>query len=353
MARTKMTPRKRMCGYLPPRVSEAMLAVIRPQDAYEQWERRREQALEQLQREVEEQQQLEQQQQEQSEEEEDPEEVEMMDAEQGQHQEAPAGEQEAPAGQQVAPGGDGSGDDPVDSDDSDDDDDGEQPTPPPSPPAQPPQPERRWTSTVYVRDGGDHFYHTRLLSMLRDHYGSSRVGVEYHSSFWTHPDHPGYWSTEVRVRVTNRTMRAAEQVTSHFALSDRTTQAAGIADAARQALYAYRDRLWGEIEFESDRYLPRRRSGEAACRIASVAEETDPQLVAAVAALATTNTELDAALDENQLLRNRLLAAYEKIENLETMMGAPPPRSPVFAGESPPRKRARYGDVSVRTTVDP
>ncbi|CAN6195064.1 unnamed protein product [Urochloa humidicola] len=169
----------------------------------------------------------------------------------------------------------------------------------------------------------------------------------------THERYTNFWRTQVHVRVRDHYARAARERTIHFAICDRDSQEAGIADAARQALYAYRQSFFPQIQHRTERYYPRRMSGTAACTIASTAGEEDPQLVSTVALAAALNTELDATLEENYRLREELDIAYFRIEAMEEHLGGPAYREPEYRGESPPRKRTRYGSVASCTTVDP
>ena len=157
----------------------------------------------------------------------------------------------------------------------------------------------------------------------------------------------------MHVRVTDEVARAAREISVHYALSDRDTQEAGIADAARQAYYVYRHKFFAKIKDEPERYHPRRKSGATACTIASTADVQDPQLASTVALVATLNTELDAVTDENAMLRRKLTAMQEKNEELQHQLGGPAPRSPEYRGESPPRRRPRYNSSDAHTTVDP
>ncbi|CAO2141440.1 unnamed protein product [Urochloa humidicola] len=340
MAHTKRTARKRTCGYLSPRIKEATLEACIP-DAYEEWKKRREERqLQQESQEVE-------QEKCQEDLEEDPEEVEQYvssDSAEVQHQR----QQETAGKPLTATGGDPSGD----PDDGGDDDDEESHAPPPPP--QGIDAGRGWIVFSFVRDGGDTFFHRRLIRLLRDYYGAGQVGVEYHSYWWAHQRYSNFWRTQVHIRVSDSVVRAARERSIHFAIADRETQEAGIADAARQALYVYRDKLYPMIQHQAEKWYPRRKRGWAACTIASTAEVGNAQLVAQVVLTAVLNTELDAALEENSRLRERLNTAYSRIEVMEEhFMGAPAPRSPTYRAESPPRKRTYYGDAAGRTTVTP
>ncbi|CAN6218048.1 unnamed protein product [Urochloa humidicola] len=188
--------------------------------------------------------------------------------------------------------------------------------------------------------------------MLQRHYGMGYVGVSYHCKWWTHDCFPSFWRVKVQVRVPDPTARAARRMTWHSALSDRETIEAGIGDAARQAYFRYWHELWPEIQERADRYHPRRASGETACTIASTAEVIDRQLASTVSLVAILNTNVDALSDENHLLRTRVTELQERIIEMESQAGLPTPRSPERRAESPPRKRARYGTATARTTVE-
>ncbi|CAN6163058.1 unnamed protein product [Urochloa humidicola] len=348
MVCTKLTPHKSTYRLLPPHVHESSL-VSSYRDAYQEWRRGLEEEL--LRR----QQEGGPQQAQPEEEEEDPEEVEQLNSdsereqEQLEHQQQRDQEQREEEQQQLVAGGEPGGDPDDDGDDDEDDEDehsdqdeGEEHV------ERPPG----WVVHDYTRDGGDCYYHCRLIKMLRRHYGTGNVGVEYHCQWWTHDHFHNFWRTKVQVRVPDQWARAARRMTEHSALSDRHTMEAGICDAARQAYYRYRQRLLGVIQNRPDRYNPRRERGETACTIASTAGVTDPQLVSTVSLVAVLNTDLDAVSEENHMLRNRITALEARIIELESQAGQPAPRSPEYHAESPPRKRARYGIVEARTTVE-
>ena len=65
-------------------------------------------------------------------------------------------------------------------------------------------------------------------------------------------------------------LQALRVMSTHNALSPRSTQMAALTDAARQAFFAYRDYFWATISEDEDRHYPRRRRGEIAARIAPV-----------------------------------------------------------------------------------
>ncbi|KAF8666026.1 hypothetical protein HU200_053895 [Digitaria exilis] len=237
MARTRQTPRRPKMSELPYRVAEYPLKRQNP-DTYKDW------AAEELQ---------------QKPEEEDPEEREPETSK------SAVGEQEE---QMVATTEEEMDADPGDA--FDDDEVTRSRTPVLSPHQIAPR-TPRWIVYNFVWDGGDHFYHNRLLRVLRARYSFGRVGVEYRSEWWTHVLYRSFWRTSVHVRVT-------DEISVHYALSDHDTQEVGIADAAHQAYHVYRHKCFAKIKDEPERYHPRRQSGATACTIASTADEKNEEL---------------------------------------------------------------------------
>ncbi|CAO2152592.1 unnamed protein product [Urochloa humidicola] len=191
------------------------------------------------------------------------------------------------------------------------------------------------------------------MKMLQRHYGMGYVGVEYNYEQWTHDRFPDFWRVTVQVRVPDHGARVARRRTRHSALTDRETIAAGISDAARQAYYRYRQELWAEIQNKLERYHPRRESGATACTIAPTTGIADCQFASTVSLVAVLNTDLDAVSEENHVLRTRITALEDRVQDLESLVaGSPVPRSPEYRAESSPRKRTRYGTAEACTTVE-
>ena len=84
----------------------------------------------------------------------------------------------------------------------------------------------------------------------------------------------------------------------HRAITTWLTHAVAIRDAARQALVVNRDHHFEDIKWEEDRYLPRRQSGQSTCNIPAPLGEENHKLRPTLVSLAQTNTDLDQALDE-------------------------------------------------------
>ena len=130
--------------------------------------------------------------------------------------------------------------------------------------------------------------------------------VEYRSEHWSHLDYLAYWKVWAHVSMPNPTLRALRIMSIHEAVAERSTQMAGINDAARQAFCAYRDHFFEEISQDERRYYPRRRRGELAMTIASTTEEQDPRMHRTVKLVAVTNTELNNSLVELKQVRKEL-----------------------------------------------
>jgi hypothetical protein len=81
-------------------------------------------------------------------------------------------------------------------------------------------------------------------------------------------------------------------------MAERSTQMAGINDAARQAFYTYRDHFFEDTSQDARRYYPHRRRGELAMTIASTTDEKNPRMHRIVKLMAVTHTDLNSSLVE-------------------------------------------------------
>jgi len=84
----------------------------------------------------------------------------------------------------------------------------------------------------------------------------------------------------------------------HYAITSWLTCVAAIRDVAGQALVVNRDRHFDDIAWEDDRYLPCRRSSQSTCNITAPLREANLRLRPTLLYLASTNNDLDKALDE-------------------------------------------------------
>ena len=138
----------------------------------------------------------------------------------------------------------------------------------------------------------------------------------------------------------------------HRAITAQLTRAAAIQDAARQALVVNRDRHFDDIEWEEDRYLPRRRSDQSTCNIPAPLGEENHKLRPTLVSLAQTNTDLDQALDELDVMGKAYLQLALENATLKQQQGGPDVETPSIPAESPPRNRGGFGDPNTSTNID-
>ena len=84
----------------------------------------------------------------------------------------------------------------------------------------------------------------------------------------------------------------------HRSITTWLTRATVIRDTARQVLVVNRDRHFNDIAWEEDHYLPHHQSGQSTCNITAPLGEVNLRLRPTLMSLAQTNTDLDQALDE-------------------------------------------------------
>jgi len=199
-----------------------------------------------------------------------------------------------------------------------------------------------WTVVIHFDMHGDAYYHPKLLTLARRYH--TQCTVQYRTEHWTHPDYIGFWETEAYIREGSRVCYI------HHAITARTTCAAAIRDAARQALVVNRDRHFADIAWEEDRYLPRRRSGQTTCNIAAPLGVGNPKIQPTLACLAQTNTDLDRVSDELDALRKAYLELAVENAKLKQQQGSHVEEVPLILAESPPRN---HEDPNTGTNLDP
>jgi hypothetical protein len=199
-----------------------------------------------------------------------------------------------------------------------------------------------WTVVIHFNLHGDAYYHPKLLTLARRFH--ARCTVQYRTEHWTHPDYIGFWETEAYIREGSRVCHI------HRAITARTTRAAAIRDAARQALVVNRDRHFADIAWEEDRYLPRRRSGQTICNIAAPLVAGNPRIRPTLACLAQTNTDLDRVSDELDALRKAYLELAVENSMLKQQQGNHVEEVPLILAESPLRN---HEDPNTGTNLDP
>ena len=94
------------------------------------------------------------------------------------------------------------------------------------------------------------------MDLLHQQYGQGMYAVEYQSEHWIHPEYPSFWRIYAHVGRPDPVLRTLRVVSVHEAPAPRCTQMAGISDAARQALYSYRNHFFHMINQDEDRYYP-------------------------------------------------------------------------------------------------
>ena len=139
----------------------------------------------------------------------------------------------------------------------------------------------------------------------------------------------------------------------HHAITTRLTCVATIRDAARQALVVNRDRHFDDIAWDEDRYLPRRRSGQSTCNIATPLGEENFRLRPTLVSLVQTNIDLDQTLDELDAMGKAYLQLALENAMLKQQQGGPNVAAPSIPAESPPRNRGGRGDPNTTTNIDP
>jgi len=114
-----------------------------------------------------------------------------------------------------------------------------------------------------------------------------------------------------------------------------------------------RDRHFDDIKWEKGRYLPRRRSDQSTYKIAAPLGEENHRLRPTLMSLAQTNTNLDQALDELDVMGKAYLQLALENATLKQQQGGPNVETPRVPAESPPRNRVVYGDPNTSTNIDP
>jgi hypothetical protein len=160
-------------------------------------------------------------------------------------------------------------------------------------------------------------YHYRVDGVgipMADHLKAMvlRLGYDkapvYHCELWTHPWFKPH-SEVAAILEEYVPFRGAREISKHHDVAHRTTMDAGIAEAARRALYVLSHKERDRLEDTNCRYTPFRASGEAKTYIAP-APAYQGTLNNVRSLLAAINT----ALDETN---NTLYAAKQQIFTLE------------------------------------
>ena len=179
----------------------------------------------------------------------------------------------------------------------------------------------------------------------------------YYAKRHSRPGKSDMWYVAVHFKVYDPIHRSDKAFEIHEAMAPRSSLAAGVSDAARQALFAICYDNQEELKDSLFRHMPRRRGGENRTEILG-APILEPRLGLQIQLTAALNTDLDAVNGELVEVQGRLFSAEAKIAELEARLGetvATPPiptlirvRNPAL---SPPRKKIRYNSSRSKTHI--
>ena len=114
-----------------------------------------------------------------------------------------------------------------------------------------------------------------------------------------------------------------------------------------------RDRHFDDIKWEEDHYLPRRQSGQSTRNITAPLGEENHRLRPTLVSLAQTNTDLDQALDELDVMGKAYLQLALENATLKQQQGGPDVETPSIPTELPPRNRGGHEHPNTSTNIDP
>ena len=210
-----------------------------------------------------------------------------------------------------------------------------------------------WEVTEHHHDGGD----ARLPRLLRRffHFIHYPVEIDYVGRRRSHSTYSEEWDVSVHIKEADYIHRGQVEVAVHYALATRSTYAAGIDDATKRALSAWRYERSEYLTNTAWEQFPRRRMGA----VGSVVTGFRPGMSQAHIAQAKFNTILNTTLDDTlvelQDFRKQLTKARRETRALKAKIQG---QSPVaveddenWATHSPSPKRTRYGSASSRTRV--
>ena len=202
-----------------------------------------------------------------------------------------------------------------------------------------------WTVELHYDLQCDDYYHPKLVTLVRRFH--PRGTVQYRAEHWIHPRNTRFCETKVYIHEESRVRFI------HRAITARLTRATSIEGVARQAMVVNRDHHFDDIEWEEDRYLPRRPSGQSSCNIAAPMGEENFRLRPTLECLAKVNTDLDQTLDELDAMGKAYLQLAHEHAVLKQQLGGPDLDVPGVPAESPPRNRGGHGDPRTNTNIDP
>jgi hypothetical protein len=196
-----------------------------------------------------------------------------------------------------------------------------------------------WICTHHHNDGGDlpfpRLFREALHDLDRDHWTPIYVGTRYR-----HQHFPEEWEVTVVVTAADEYGGRIEHL-RHKAPARRSSFAAGMADAAKEALTNFCSMFGPALGDTAYRYFPRRPLTEPSTLVASAAKENNPRLNALVRYVALLNSEYDAVLHELQEQRHLTTALRAELGEDEDNY--------IDCAAVPPRKKLRYNDPRGRT----
>ena len=142
----------------------------------------------------------------------------------------------------------------------------------------------------------------------------------------------------------------------HYALSPKATFAAGISDAASQALSVLCHFAGEELDHTVWRHFPRRAPGEMRSAIMGVQNMLNTRMVAQVGLTTALHIHMERNAEELQRTRRQLADERRKNEVLQAQLeGRDPPvqEDDVDVALSPPCKRTNFGPQHPTTTILP
>jgi hypothetical protein len=160
-------------------------------------------------------------------------------------------------------------------------------------------------------------YHYRVDGVgipMADHLQAMvlRLGYEkapvYHCELWTHPWFEPHWEVAA-ILEEYVPCHGAREISKHHDVAHKTTMDAGIAEAARRALYVLSHKEHDRLEDTHCRYTPFRASGEAKTYIASA-----PAYEGTLNNVRSLLVDVNTTLDETN---NTLYAVQQQIFTLE------------------------------------
>ena len=172
----------------------------------------------------------------------------------------------------------------------------------------------------------------------------------------THPRYPEEWIVSAHILRPHYEHGGTVEMAVHYALSPRSTFAAGISDAASQALSVLCHFAGEELDHTVWRHFSRRAPGEMRSAIMGVQNMLNTRMVAQVGLTAALHTHMEHNAEELQRTRRQLADERRRNEVLQAQLqGRDPPaqEDDDYVTPSPPLKWTNFGPLHPTTTVLP